>query len=216
MSKIKLDAFVIYLLWIIATTIGWLAGIFSLDSNAETYMDVIRLLPIYLADSLFIGLAVGICQALVLRRFTDLILAWVWATVLGYILTFLTGLMVSVLIPSIISISQRQYLLPFSEPSTITIFLNMDDLFWGGFLIGCVQWRVLKKIIPSPSRNKAILWVLVTWFVLGVSVFVRALTYRNFLAEFQMGIMGIVLGIATGLVLLVFLSSSETVRKYYG
>jgi len=216
MAKIKSNPFVIYVLWIIATMIGWLAGIFSLDSNAETYMDVIRLLPIYFADGLLIGLAVGIGQAFVLKRFIGLISAWVWATALGYGLAFLMGLIVSVLIPSIVWMFQGAYLLPIIEPSTTTIFLNMDDLFWGGILIGAMQWPILRKFIPSPNRNKAILWTLATWFVLGVSVFVRALTYRNFLAEFQMGIMGIVMGIATGLVLLVFLSSSETVRKYYG
>jgi hypothetical protein len=39
--------------------------------------------------------------------------------------------------------------IPFAEPSTIDIWLNIDDIFWGGFLIGMIQWSVLKKIIPN-------------------------------------------------------------------
>jgi hypothetical protein len=171
-------------------------------------MDIIFLLPVYLADGLIIGFLAGTGQALVLRKFTASISPWVWSTVLGYGLAFLGSLIISVLIPSIVWIFQGEYLLPFVEPSTATIFLNMDDLFWGGFLIGFIQWRALKKIIPNPNRNKGILWVLATWFVFGTSVFIRAFTYGNFLDKFQMGIMGIVMGITTGLILLVFLQNS--------
>jgi hypothetical protein len=88
----------------------------------------------------------------------------------------------------------------------------MDDLFWGGFLIGPIQWRVLKKIIPNPNRNKAILWMLVNWFVLGVTVFIGAFTHETILANFRMGLMGMVTGVVTGAVLLSFLSNSNPVE----
>ena len=208
MTKTNLNVLVAYFFWIIGTMIGWSAGILNLESNAETYMDIIFLLPVYFANGLMIGLLVGAGQALVLRKFTDSISPWIWSTILGYGLAFPVGLIISVLIPSIVWILQGEYLLPFVEPSTAAIFLNMDDLFWGGFLIGFIQWRALKKIIPNPNRNKGILWVLATWFVFGMSIFIRALTYGNFLDKFQMGIMGIVMGITTGLVLFVLLQNS--------
>jgi hypothetical protein len=85
----------------------------------------------------------------------------------------------------------------------------MDDLFWGGFLIGVIQWPVLKKIIPNPSRSKAVLWVLANWFVFGSSLFVRAFTHETSLTSFQMALMGIVMGAVTGGILLIFLSNSQ-------
>jgi hypothetical protein len=202
----------LYLLWILATTIGWSAGVFGLNSTAKTYMDVARLLLIYLADGLLIGLVLGIGQALVLRKFTLLNWEWVRVTVLGYVLAFVIGLLVSISIPSIVWGLQGEYLLPFTQPSTVSIWFNIDDLFYGGFLIGPIQWRVLKQIIPNPKRSKAILWMLVNWFAIGVSMFIRAFTHETLLANFLMPTMGIVMGMVTGAVLLTFLSNSDSVE----
>jgi hypothetical protein len=212
-TRVKPNRFAFYLLWILVTTIGWSAGVFTLNSTARTYMDVVRLLLFYLADGLLIGFVLGIGQALVLKRFTPLSSSWVRATVLGYGLAFLMGLLVSISIPSIVWGLQGEHLLPFARPSTVSIWFNMDDLFWGGFLIGPVQWQVLRKIIPGPNRKKAILWMLATWFVLGVSVFIRAFTHETMFASFQMGMMGIVMGAVTGAILLRFLSNPEPVEE---
>jgi len=209
-SKVRPNSFVFYLLWIIVTAIGWWAGVLDLDFTAKTFMEIVRMLPIYLADGLLIGLVLGIGQALVLGRLTNLSRQWVGVTLLGYGLTFLTGLIVTVLIPYIlIRLRYGIYFLPPVEPSSFSIFLNMDDLFWGGFLIGVIQWPVLKKIIPNPSRSKAILWVLANWFVFGSSLFVRAFTHETSLTSFQMALMGIVMGVVTGGILLTFLSNSH-------
>ena len=211
-AKTQPNRFAVYLLWILATTIGWSAGVFALNSTAKTYMDVVRLLPIYLADGLLIGLVLGIGQALVLGRFTHSNWEWARATVLGYGLAFFMGLIVSITIPIIVWGLQGESLLPLSQPSTVSIWFNMDDLFWGGFLIGPIQWRVLKKIIPEPNRNKAILWMLVNWFVLGASMFIRAFTHATIFANFPMPIMGMVMGAVTGVVLLILLSNSDFVE----
>jgi hypothetical protein len=212
--KTEWNPFAFYLLWIVTTTIGWSAGILELGSDAKTYMGVVRLVPIYLADGLLIGFLVGIGQALVLRRFTHV--NWAWATTLGYGLAFLTGLIVSVSLPSIFTLLRGAYpsKLPFREPSTVSIFINIDDLFWGGFLIASIQRPILKKLIPNPNRSKVILWILASWFALGMSFFIRAFTYETFLANFQMGIMGMVMGVVTGLILLTFLSDSAVIKQY--
>ena len=212
-TKANSNPGVIYLLWIIVTMTGWWAGVFDLESEAKTYMDIVRLMPLYLADGLLIGFIVGVGQAILLRRFTGLSGPWIWATILGYGLAFLTGLMVTVSIPSIITLLRDGHLLlPFTEPSTIDIFLNLDDLFWGGFLIGMFQWPILKKVIPSPTRSKAFLWVLANWLVLGASVFVRAFTHQSALASLQMACMGASMGVVTGAVLLIFLSNLDLVE----
>lgn len=212
-AKTQPNRLAIYLLWILATTVGWSAGVFDLNFEARTYMEVVRLLLIYLVDGLLIGFVLGIGQVLVLRRFTNLNWDWLRVTVLGYGLAFLMGLIVSISIPSIVWGLQGEYLLPFAQPSTVSIWFNMDDLFWGGFLIGPIQWQVLKKIIPNPNRNKAILWMLGNWFVLGASVFIRAFTHETLLANFQMPIMGIGMGAVTGVILLTFLSNSNPMEQ---
>ena len=210
-AKRQLNRLAIYLLWILTTMIGWSAGVFNLDFEAKTYLDVLRLLPIYLIDGLLIGFIMGIGQEFVLRRITPLNWEWVRATVLGYGLAFLMGVIVSVLIPSLVWFSHGEYLLPFIDASTVSIWLNIDDLFWGGILIGAIQWPVLKKIIPNPNSKKGLLWVLMTWFVLGASVYVRIFTHRNFLGEFQMGIMGMFIGIVTGVILLAILQPQKSI-----
>jgi hypothetical protein len=212
MAKTKPNQFAIYLLWILATTIGWSAGVFDLDFTAKTYIDVLHLLPIYLVDGLLIGFVLGIGQALVLKRIAPLNWSWVRVTVLGYGLAFFTGLIVSICIPSILWGLQGESLLPFAQPSTVSVWFNMDDLFWGGFLIGPTQWRVWKKIIPDPKHKKAILWMLVNWFVLGVSMFIRAFTHETLLANFPMPMMGMVMGAVTGVVLLTFLSNADPIE----
>jgi hypothetical protein len=212
-AKTQPNRLAIYLLWILATTIGWSAGVFNLDFEAKTYLEVLRLLSVYLIDGLLIGLIMGLGQELVLRRMTHLNGEWVRATVLGYGLAFLMGVIVSVLIPSLVWLSHGEYLLPFMDASTVSIWLNIDDLFWGGILIGAVQWSVLKKIIPNPTLKKGLVWVLVTWFVLGASVYVRIFTHGNFLGEFQMGMMGMFIGIVTGLILLVILRPQDSMAS---
>jgi hypothetical protein len=211
-SKTQSNQLSIFFLWILATTIAWSAGVFDLNSTAKTYVDVARLLLIYLVDGLVIGLVLGIGQILILRRFTHLNWDWVRVTVVGYGLAFLMGAFISISIPSIVWGLQGEYLLPFAGSSTVSVWFNMDDLFWGGFLIGPIQWHVLKKILPNPNRSKAILWMLVNWFVLGSSMFIRAFTYDTVFASFPMPMMGIVMGTVTGVVVLAFLSNSDRVE----
>lgn len=213
MLKSKLNSPGLYLLWILATTIGWSAGVLNMNTEVHTYMDVLRSVPVYLINGLLIGLVAGLGQALILRTFGTLTQEWIWASAVGYGLSFVAGLVVSVLIPSIVWLSRGDYLLPFTEPSTVSMRLNMDDLFWGGLLIGIIQWRVLRKIIPDPNLSKAMAWALAPWFVLGLSTFVGALTHRNVLSGFQMGIMGVVMGAITGWILIAFLQNSHSTKQ---
>jgi hypothetical protein len=155
MTKARPNLFVIYLLWIIATMVGWWVGTFDLDAEAKTYIEIARLMPIYLADGLLIGFIVGVGQAMILKRLTNLNWTWAFATILGYGLAFFAGLVISVSIPSIIiPLRYGNYLLPFKEPSTVSIWLNIHDIFWGGFLIGGVQWIVLKKTFQIQAGIK--------------------------------------------------------------
>lgn len=215
-AQMKANPFLFYILWIVVTTIGWSAGILNLDFTVKTYGDVLRLLPIYLASGLLIGLTTGVGQQLVLRTFTGSASGWTRANILGYGLTFLGGIIISVLIPSIVWLSHGDYLLPLTKPSTVSMRMDRDEIFWGGFLLGLMQWPVLRKILPYPTRNKGMLWVLVNWLVLGISMFVSGFTHQSTLAKFQMSIMGLATGAVTGLILLLFLMNSHAPEQPEG
>ena len=147
MSNKILNLMAIYLLWVIATAIAWLVGIFDLtNASAHSYVEIARLLPVYLLNGLLIGVVAGIGQALILRRFMQQASHWFWATTLGYTLAFPVSLILTVLIPAIAFPLHGEKFLPISGPSTMTIYL-MDSLFWGAFIIGVAQWQVLKQIV---------------------------------------------------------------------
>jgi hypothetical protein len=212
MKKLISHPVVFFLLWILVTMLGWSVGIFSLDRDAGTYSDVIRLLPIYFVDGLLIGLVVGIGQAFLLNTITEAASSWVWVTALGYAAAFFLGLVITVMIPAVAFGLRGNGFLPIVEPSTMTIYLNTDDLFWGALLIGFVQWRVLKNIIPNPKSSIGILWVMGTWFSVGLTFLVRAFTHNTFLDGYQMSIVGMIVGVITAVILLTSLKSSAVSR----
>ena len=161
-DKSLTDRLVFYLLWVIVIALGWVAGVLDLTLNAKTYLEVIRLIPIYLLNSLLIGLITGVCQTLILRWGIPQSLQWFWNTLLGYTLAFPAGLLIEVLILSITFPLQGADFLPLSEPSTMTLYLYPQSLFWGAFIVGLAQWPVLKRFIPGLNAKKRALWVLAT------------------------------------------------------
>jgi len=213
MKKIISHPVVFFLLWILVTMLGWSVGIFNLDRDAGTYSDVIRLLPIFFVDGLIIGLVVGIGQAFLLSTITESALSWVGVTALGYATAFLLGLVITVMIPAVAFGVRGNEFLPVVEPSTMTIYLNMDDLFWGAFLIGFVQWRVLKRIIPNPKPSIGILWMVGTWFSIGLTFLVRAFTHHTPLDAYQISIVGSIVGVITGAMMLSFHAGSTMVES---
>jgi hypothetical protein len=210
MSNKNSNLMAIYLLWVIATAIAWLAGIFDLtNTSAHSYLEIARLIPVYLLDGLLIGSVAGIGQALILRRFMPKISRWFWATTLGYTLAFPVSLILTILIPAIAFPLQGEKFLPFAGPSTMTIYL-MDSLFWGAFIIGVAQWQVLKQIVQKPNAKKAALWIFSSWLGCGLGIFVRGWLWNAHLAGLDRAAIGIVMGMITGLALLILLKQSDS------
>jgi hypothetical protein len=200
----------IYLLWVIATAIAWLAGIFDLtNASAHSYVEIARLLPVYLLNGLLIGVVAGIGQALILRRFMPQASRWFWATTLGYTLAVPVSLILTVLIPAIAFPLHGEKFLPFAGTSTMTIYL-MDSLFWGAFIIGIAQWQVLKQIVQKPDAKKAALWIFSSWLGCGLGIFFRGWLWNVHLAGLDQAAIGIVMGMVTGLALLILLKQSDS------
>jgi hypothetical protein len=210
MSNKILNLLATYLLWVIATAIAWLAGIFDLTkASAHSYLEIARLIPVYLLAGLLIGVVAGIGQALILRKLMPKISRWFWATTLGYALAFPISLILTVLIPAIAFPLQGEKFLPFAGTSTMTIYL-MNSLFWGAFIIGIAQWQVLKQIVQKPNAKKAALWIFSSWLGCGLGIFVRGWLWNVHLAGLDRVVIGIVIGMITGLALLILLKQSDS------
>lgn len=200
----------IYLLWVFVTAIAWFAGIFDLiNASAHSYLEIARLIPIYLLDGLLIGSVAGTGQAFILHRFTPQASRWFWATTLGYMLAFPVSLILTVLIPAIAFPLHGEKFLPFAGPSTMTIYLT-NSLFWGAFIIGVAQWQVLKQIVQKPNAKKAALWILSSWLGCGLGIFIRGWLWNVHLAGLDRVMIGIVIGMMTGLALLTLLKQSDS------
>lgn len=210
-NKSFIERLVFFLFWVIVSALGWLAGILDLTSNARTYLEVAQLIPAYLLDGLLVGLVTGIGQALILRKVMPRTSRWFWNTLLGYTLAFPAGLLVEVLIPSIAFPLQGAEFLPLSRPSTMTIYLYPQSLFWGAFIVGLAQWPVLRHFIPDPNAKKRALWVLVTWVGPGLGIFARWFFFGILFTDIEKLSMGVATGVITGLAFLIMTNQAENV-----
>ena len=201
---------VFFLLWVIVSALAWMAGIVDLTSDARTYLEVARLIPIYLLDGVLIGFVTGISQALILGRFMPKPSRWFWSTFLGYVLALPAGLLIEVLIPAITFPLQGMNFLPLSGPSTMTIYLYPQSLFWGAFILGLTQWSVLKRFIPNPNAKKRALWVLATWLGPALGIFARSLFFSIPFITVERLSMGAAMGIVTGVVFLILTSQVQS------
>ncbi len=190
-------------LWVLVTALGWYAGVLPVEPGARTYMEIARLLPVYLVEGLLIGTVTGLGQALLLRAMLPRPSNWFWMAAAGYGLAFPAGVVVAVLIPSIAFPLQGLNFLPLSRPSTITIFLYPASLFWGGFVLGILQWQALKRALPDPNHKKALLWVLTCWLGFGLGILATGWAWTPQEAGVNRAFMGAVVGLCTGLALLI-------------
>jgi hypothetical protein len=187
-----------------------MAGTVDLTSDARTYLEVARLIPVYLLDGVLIGFVTGIGQALILQRFMPKPSRWFWRTFLGYMLALPAGLLIEVLIPSLTFPLQGMDFLPLSVPSTMTIYLYPQSLFLGAFIVGLAQWPVLKQFVPDPNAKKRMLWVLATWLGPGLGIFARWFFFDILFTDIERLSMGAALGIVTGLTFLILTSQGQS------
>ncbi len=213
-NRIASNRFMAYLLWLLVTALGWLVGVIHLSTNARTFLEIARLIPLYLAEGLLIGAAVGIGQAWALRSFIPRMSEWFGATLLSYALALPAGLIIMISIPSIAFPLQGEAFLPLSGPSSMTIYsLFPESIFWGGFLVGIAQWRILKQFIPDPDVKKALLWILTPSLGFGLGIFIWRCLWAGPFGWLGRTALGAVNGMLTGLVLLILFGQNQAAKK---
>ena len=155
-------------MWVIGNALGWLFGpLPGLAASAASLPDVGRLLPVYLGQGLLLGVVIGALQALAVRMVGGKALNWFAATIIGYALTFPTGLILFTAVPLI---SFRAQGANFLAPGAGWTFYPFPGaLFLGGFVIGLVQWRVLRPLLARRDWQTAALWVFGMWASSGLS-----------------------------------------------
>ena len=79
-------------------------------------------------------------------------------------------------------------------------------------MVGILQWQVLKHIVPGPNPKKAALWIFASWLGFGLGILARGWVLDFHLSEVEMGVMGMVIGMVTGLALLILIGKPESAR----
>ncbi len=157
-----------FAIWVSGNALGWLFGpIAGLAALAYSLEDVARLLPVYLLQGLLLGVVIGALQALAVRVVGGKALRWFVATIIGYALTFPTGL---VLFSAIALLGFRAHGANFMAAGAGWIFNPFPGaLFLGCFVIGVVQWLVLRPLLARRDWQTAALWVFGLWASCGLS-----------------------------------------------
>lgn len=155
-----------FLSWIGTTAIAWLPSpINATDNTLRTYSEVLIHLFVYAACGAIIGFIAGRSQTWIFERLSNALFPrWFYATIMGYALALPAGLLISTLVPTLFIHGARWGFLPLSQPSTIVFSPFPGDIFFGGGVLGIVQWFALRDTLPGASRKIAALWVLGTWF----------------------------------------------------
>jgi hypothetical protein len=214
------------LLWILVSIIGWV--FFPLDRFAvvRAYAEIPRLLLAYSVSGAVVGLVLGTAQAWVVRRPGYRAHDWVPTTVAAYGLGLPLGLIGSLLI-AVLSwrVVRGEALLPLTAPAGYVgpaVWPYMNALVIGGGLVGLIQWRLVRRLLPYPKFRMAALWVFGCWLAIGLGVWlgpIPALLLLPpsltgdplslvFIVLAQMGT-GLVSGAISGLVLLILVRESR-------
>jgi hypothetical protein len=158
-------------LWIAVNPFGWLFGpLPSLAVWTYSLQEVARLLPVYVWQGLLLGLVIGAGQALVIQMVGGKAVSWFTATVIGYTLTFPAGLLLSVIIPWV---TFRTRGIDFLAPgSGWSLSPFPGAIFFADFVIGAVQWVVLRPLLVRQDWQTVALWVFGIWASVGLSFWI--------------------------------------------
>lgn len=202
------------LLWIGVCAIGWfLAPINTFYPDLRTYLEVGNRALAYAACGIISGLVIGFGQFLVLKSKCYSTKKWFFMTLAGYTLAWPIGLAISTLIPAISWSLHGSGFLPIKEPSTIFYFPFPGDIFFGGWVVGIVQWVALRQILPYRNSRLAVLWILGVWLSIGLGL-IAMIIGRSAPININSGMLfdttlaiervyiGLVSGLITGLLLL--------------
>lgn len=222
-SRSHFSKTVFLLAWLLVTTVGWSLRILSMWFtrgegalwSVRTLAEIPEVLLVTSISGLLAGLIMGFGQRLVLRsiRLNDQN-SWLCSTLFGMVLLAPLGILIST---SISWIGWGDNFLP--ESRTMFLILYPTHLIYGGFILGALQWLGLRNMLENLGWKEASLWIFGTWAGIGFGVFAgNVVSYSLFKTPTQVVhrfvteqvITGVMIGIATGIILILIIQESKT------
>jgi hypothetical protein len=191
-------------LWLLGTALGWSLVPPVLNGLVmRTYLDVARVLPVYLLLGLVVGAVTGLGQMQVWSGAAAL--RWLWATVLAYGLALPAGLVIGKLIPSVAwGLRTGTFgFMPLVGQGSVTFMPYPAAVIFGGFVVGLCQWRRLKRWLAPARPPMGWLWVFGVWAGIGLGFFVAGSVVptvfgSDWRLSLSLALHGLLWGAATG------------------
>lgn len=203
--------------WSLATAVAWAGGVLQPRAGGiRSFEDFVYALSVFSVNALIVGILAGALQWVTVMRSATPFLRWTVATAAGYVLAVTVGLVLAVGIPWA-GIALRGI-----DVAGWIYTPTPQYLILGGFMIGLIQWTVLKHLLTRASRKEASLWIIGSWAGVGLAVVVGAWFEGQVLAEASPVIYsamagrvvaGLVFGAVMGLLLLVLVRNHEVGDK---
>jgi hypothetical protein len=222
-TKFRKCTFWIY--WILTASVGWSFRIVDLGFinqwKIRSMADLPTMILLSSIGGLVGGLIIGLGQQHILHRFlTKESHNWWWKTVIGNSLLAPFGIGIITLIAWISTTTHGDVFLP--ESQTMNISLYPSYLFFGGIILGIVQWSGLRNIIGKRGWKEAFLWILGIWTSIGLGIIAGMITTNlvfhmdgrsiwKYLLEHA--VTGIMYGVVTGAIFLILQNRSTNHRE---
>lgn len=214
-SQLKISLFWVY--WILATSLGWSVRTLDLvlikSWDIRTLDELFRIMLLSIVSGLLGGIIIGFGQQQVLRQ----ILSkhsddWWWKTVIGKCLLAPFGIGIITLIAWSSFTIRGEVFLP--ESKTMILFLYPNYLFYGGIILGVLQWSSFRNILEKKGWKETFLWILGIWTSIGFGVLAGKIVTGSVLnadAQFasrflvEQVVTGVIYGIVSGVIVLILL-----------
>lgn len=222
-TKLKKRAFWFY--WILTASVGWSLKVADLGLIERWMVSSLAELPAKLLLStiggLIGGLVIGLGQQRVLQHLeTKVSNDWWWKTVIGYGLLAPVGIGIITLITWISTSTRGDMFLPDSQSMSISLYPIY--LFYGGIILGIMQWSGLRNILGKRGWKEAFLWILGIWTSIGLGIIAGMITTNmvfhmddrsvwKYLLEHA--VTGIVYGVVSGAIFLMLYNRSTNRRE---
>jgi len=206
--------------WIITAAVGWSLKVVDFGLIEQWTVRSMTELPAIILFSAFSGLISGLVlgigqQAIIHHLSTEKKHDWWWKTVIGCSLLAPAGIGIITLITWIGISIRGDIFLPDNQSMGISLYPGY--LFYGGIILGIMQWSGLRNIIGKRGWKEALLWILGIWtsFGLGIisglitaDIVSRPVTQSTWNYFLEITVTGIVYGVVSGAILLIFLNES--------
>lgn len=201
------------LLWTLTTAIGWGVsqyGGFSLrDEVLKSASQIPPLVWVLCWRGAILGGLVGILQWLALNYYKKNTGLWFLVAITAHSIGAGLGLIAAVSLIWLFARSNGVELLSGQDSSWSMSYPLAISMIFSGAFISLLQWFVVRRFLPSPNISKAMIWIAGTVIAWGLGFWAAGYIYGAGLLAQNIAA-GSVIGVVTGALLIVVLSSGPS------